>query len=592
MRSPLPDIRGRVLAALCPPVRQPLSRWAEANLFLPAGLSAIPGRLALWQFQRELADALTDPRYERVSVIKGARLGYSTLLLAAIAYYIQNDPTSILAVLPTEDDVRSFVVTQLEPALAASPGLRGALAIRRSAESRDTLSYRQFSGGALRAVAARSPRNLRAHTARVLIVDEADGMEVTSEGSPILLAEKRTMSFDNRKIIVGSTPTDTRTSHVHAAYEASDKRIFECRCPSCDAFNEVRWADIRWPEGKPEEAAWACPSCGVLHPESAKGAMVAGGRWRATAPHVHGHAGFRLSCLIAPHGPAAWPKLAAEFLAAKRQPETLRTFINTVLGEPWNDDGDDAPQPGDLQSLAEPIGLAAIPAEVLFLASGVDVQIDRLEVGTVGFTAADDWLFLDHRVIFGDPTREEVWRDLDDCLRERYRHPAGGYLTRDATCVDAGDGNVMQRVLSFAAAHRAWRVVAIKGAYGVRPPLARTESKRARGLHILGVDPLKGRLFDRLSRNVGVRFSDTLPGAWYEQLMAERRVIRYTRGQPHTVYERYPGRRAESLDCCVYALAARSLIGTDVGRRLAVLQGKPAAAVMPTTIRSAWLERH
>src|SRR5260370_41823743 len=108
-------------------------------------------------------------------------------------------------------------------------------------------------------------------------------METTAEGSPILLAEKRTLSFGDRKIIIGSTPTTTITSHVHDAYENSDKRIYECPCPSCGAFREIRWAAIRWPEGRPQEAAWWCPSCGVFHGGGQKPGILDEGRLRATA---------------------------------------------------------------------------------------------------------------------------------------------------------------------------------------------------------------------------------------------------------------------------------------------------------------------
>jgi phage terminase large subunit GpA-like protein len=54
--------------------------------------------------------------------------------------------------------------------------------------------------------AAKAPRNPRRHDVRVLLVNEADAMEATAEGNPIELAEKRTLSFADRKIIVGSTP--------------------------------------------------------------------------------------------------------------------------------------------------------------------------------------------------------------------------------------------------------------------------------------------------------------------------------------------------------------------------------------------------
>lgn len=588
-RHRLNDARAAALATLRPPDLSPLSDWLEATLRLPRGQSAIPGPIRLWTFQRGLADAMTDPGIERVTVLKGARLGYSTLLVGVLAHFAVRDPTSLLCVLPTEDDARNFVVGQLESAMDASPGLRGVLAMDRSADARDTLMFRKFPGGSLRVVAARAPRNLRAHTARVLVLDEADAMEATTEGSPILLAEKRTLSFGDRKIIMGSTPTNTTTSHVHAAYEQSDRRIYECRCPSCGAHHEILWRDIRWPEGRPDEAAWCCPSCGALHGERHKPAMVAGGRWRATAPDVKDHAGFRLSCLIAPHAPASWGKLAAEFVVAKRHPDTLRTFVNTILAEPWNDDGDDASAPHELQSLAETVSLDSLPDDVLFLTSGVDVQVDRLEIATLGFTADDEWAVLDHRAIFGDPHRDDVWADLDDLLRATHAHPAGGKLACDATCIDAGDGNVMARVLAFAASRRHARVVAVKGATGARPPLQRSESRRAHGLHICGVDGIKTRLFDRLARRKGVRFSDALPGAFYEQLVSERSVVRYQRGQPSRIFERIPGRRAEALDCVVYALAARTLVATSPTRRADDLRGEAPATTAPAVFRSAWL---
>lgn len=44
-----------------------------------------------------------------------------------------------------------------------------------------------------------------------------------------------------------------------------------------------------------------------------------------------------------------------------------------------------------------------------------------------------------------------------------------------------------------------------------------------------------------------------------------------SRGAPLGKWERTPGRRAESLDCMVYAMAVRALIGVDMERREADL---------------------
>jgi hypothetical protein len=44
----------------------PLSRWLEEVVRLPSGIAAVPGPLTLHPFQRAIADAIADPKIERV----------------------------------------------------------------------------------------------------------------------------------------------------------------------------------------------------------------------------------------------------------------------------------------------------------------------------------------------------------------------------------------------------------------------------------------------------------------------------------------------------------------------------------------------
>jgi hypothetical protein len=53
----LAAIRTRALASLIPPPRLQLSNWIEANIRLPEGVSALPGAIRLYPYQREIADA-------------------------------------------------------------------------------------------------------------------------------------------------------------------------------------------------------------------------------------------------------------------------------------------------------------------------------------------------------------------------------------------------------------------------------------------------------------------------------------------------------------------------------------------------------
>lgn len=579
--------RERALAALRPPPRLPLSDWIESNLRLPEDVSALPGEVRLWEFQRGIADAISDPEIERVTLVKSVRVGLSTLLTATIGSFVANEPSPILLLLPTEADCRDYTVSDLEPIFDATPALSGLLSADEA--GRNTLLSRRFPGGSLKVIAAKAPRNLRRHNVRVLLIDEADGMEPTPEGNPVVLAERRTLSFSDRKIIMGSTPTLEATSNVLRAYAQSDQRVFEVPCPECGEFTEILWEHIEWQPAKPETAAFRCPHCEETISERHKSAMMAAGRWRATCPEMKGHAGFRINALVSPHANASWGKLAAEFLAAKGSPDTLQTFVNTLLAQGWREEAEDVDE-SSLQARAEPFSLENVSPDVLLVTAGVDVQDDRLEVTFIGWSR-DAALVLGHVVIWGSPGDDSTWAECDDLLRTTWQHPNGGTLRLDAAVIDSGDGGWTERVYAFCRPRFGRKIMAGKGVAGNRPAITRS-SLKGTPMFLIGVDGLKAQILTRLSRGRSIRFSNTLEPVWYEQLASERRVVRYVRGQPVRRFERKPGMRAEALDCVVYAFAARSLITANLDRREDELAS--VAALRPpfkSVVRSAWLSR-
>lgn len=596
----------RARSRLRPPPRQPLSTWIEQNLRLPEGLAARPGPVHLWPFQRGIADAISDPEIERVTVKKCVRVGYTTLLTGTLASFIANEPAPLLLLLPTDDDCRDYVVSDMEPIFEASPVVAKALTADVDETGRNTIRHRRFPGGSLKVVAGRSPRNLRRHTVRVLLVDEEDGIEVTDEGDAVDLAIKRTLSFPNRKIIRGSTPTDADTSTICREYEVSDRRVYEIQCVECEEFAEPRWEQVEWEKERdaqgvvvrhrPETAAWACPHCGVLVPERRKVEMVSNGRWRATRPEVQGHAGFALSALISPHANASWAALAAEFIEVHDDPDRLRTFRNTLLGEPWSESSDSTTA-DVLAGRAEPFGINValpdgrelpLPAAVLLLTAGVDVQPDRLEVALYGWSRDGTAYALAHFVIWGNTLEGVVWRELDELLLQKWQHPLGGKIGIEAVCVDSGDGGTVEAVYAYCWPRHARGVMAIKGVWGRRPVIEMSKGKIQGGtvlgrgrLWIVGIDEIKQILFEKFARYPDqVRFSESLPLSWFDQLTSERRVIRRVAGRPTRRFERIKNAAAEALDATVYAYAARySLRSVDFDAREGRLTATPEAVV-------------
>ena len=132
------------------------------------------------------------------------------------------------------------------------------------------------------------------------------------------------------------------------------------------------------------------------------------------------------------------------------------------------------------------------------------------------------------------------------------------------------------------------KVLAGKGVAGVRPPLTRSSTKGL-PLFLIGGDGLKAQLLQRLARGRTLRFSDRLEPEYYEQVASERRVVRYIRGAPVRRFERIPGRRAEALDCLVYAMAARLAVTANLEAREGEMACPAAPAARSAVIRSAWL---
>lgn len=98
-----------------------------------------------------IADAISDPLIERITLVKPVRVGFTTLLTGSIGSFVANEPAPILRLLPTEADARDSMVSDVEPIFAASPALRGKLSADIEEGECNTLLSRRFQGSHLRA---------------------------------------------------------------------------------------------------------------------------------------------------------------------------------------------------------------------------------------------------------------------------------------------------------------------------------------------------------------------------------------------------------------------------------------------------------
>lgn len=246
----------------------------------------------------------------------------------------------------------------------------------------------------------------------------------------------------------------------------------------------------------------------------------------------------------------------------------------------------------ELAKRREAFGLPdRVPPEVLVITVGVDCQDDRLEAVFMGHGKGDQTFILAHSVIWGAIDADTTWQELEDALRTTWKHPAGGVIRVDAAVIDSGDGGHADLVHGFTRSRYARRIVSGKGVAGFSRPFIQRSSMKGAPLFLIGVDAIKAQLFNRLARGDTFRFSDDLSPVFFEQLTSERRVVRYYKGQPMRRFERIPGKRAETLDCTVYALAARQLVTADLDRRADEVASVTVAKKPPAVIRSKWLTK-
>ena len=511
-------------------------------------------------------DVLSDPSIHTVVMQKSAQVGFTETLLNILGYYISQDPSPILWVNPTLEMSEVASKTRLAPMLRDTPILRGLVADAKSRDSNNTLLQKNYPGGVLAMAGANSPAGLASRPVRIVLCDEVDRFPASAgpEGDPVNLAIKRSATFQNRKIILGSTPTIKGLSRIEQAYLNSDQRRYYVPCPECGEMQHLIWSNLQWQSNAPETAVYVCRQCGAAIGEKHKARMLARGEWRAENPGVKGTAGFHINELYSPW--RRWTDVVADFLAAKSNTETLKTWINTSLGETWEEQSEKS-DPDTLLARRENYTSARLPSDVLYLTAGVDVQDNRIECEIVGWrqdardSPPESW-GVEYHVISGDPARTGVWGDLDTLLMQDWTTDDGRTLRIQAACVDSG-GHHTSQVYAWCEARKGRHIYAIKGMPGARPiwkPKAGKSKKYQAEVWHIGVDTAKDAWYARLKIaapgpgycHFPLAYSET----YFNGLTAEQVRTKYSKGRPIREWFCPPGRRNEPLDIRCYALAA------------------------------------
>ena len=563
------------IECLKPPPTLTLSQWAEQYFILSAEASAEPGKYttARAPYQKAMLDACSDSDHEEVVFATSAQIGKTTILLALLLYYIHQEPAPILAVQPTKELAGSFSKDRLAPAIRDTKVVTNLVSDVKSRDASNTILAKSFPGGQVTLVGSNSPSSLASRPIRILLADEVDRYPLSAgtEGDPLQLCIKRTATFYNRKIIMVSTPTDRLTSRIWSRFENSDQRKYYIKCTHCDEYFVPVWKEhIKWQKDAsgihlPETALLYCPHCSAGMDDTQRNAAVRNGKWVITKPNSK-VAGFHLSALISPW--SELPKLVVEFLNCKQDVQRLKTFVNTILGEPWEDQSDNLDD-CDFLSRLEQYDVDSLPSGIQLITAGVDTQDDRLEASLYGWGENNEIWHIDHQVFTGNPANPSTWDALSDFLKTKFLRVDGVRLPVASAAIDSG-GHFTAEVYAFCrknAQRRWWAVKGRAGKHSIWPQRA-TNTKNEGRVFLIGVDSAKEQLMTQLKITkegpAYVHFSDRCDAEFFNQLTAEKKVLTYKNGFTFYQYKKEASRRNETWDCFVYAYAAKEGLNVSI----------------------------
>ena len=559
-----------------PPPLLTVSQWADQYRQLSAEGAAEPGK---WnttraEYQRGIMDALNEPGIKRIYVMTSSQVGKTEIELNIIGYFMSHDPCPLLVVYPTTTMAEAFSDDRLVPMLRDTPVLQNLVKTGKKQGSKNTKLHKQFPGGHITLVGSNAPAGLAARPIRGVLFDEIDrypqssGGRDAGEGDVISLARKRTQTFFNSFEIGVSTPTVKGLSRIEMAYNESDKRRYYVPCPECGEYQTLNWRNVSWSKNEneehmPETAVYACEKCGVLWTEQQRHGAVKRGKWVADNPGGD-TAGFFINELYSPW--STLEKIVSEFVTAKTSPDRLRVWINTTLGETFEEGTNEIDTVGlmgrreDYQELPENVGV---------LCMSVDVQDDRLEYLICGYADKNEIYAYQYGVIMGNPSEYEAWADLEIVRTSHYPVADGTTLPVAVTMIDTGYKT--QECYEYIKRSRG-RVYGSKGSSvvssGQRPLIKKPSKNNSHRVNVYSIatDTGKDMLFARLAIDTPgpsyIHFNRSFDENFFIMLSAEKRVTKFHKGFPRREWIKVAPRN-ESIDLFVYNFAAYAALNVQ-----------------------------
>ena len=584
--------------AVKPVIRKPLARFIEEDYRLDTAHNASP-QMTLFGYQRALCEILDDPATRRFTARKSTRTGFTAIVTAFLVRELDQNPGPLGVYMPTDAMADELAERDLTPALQVNASVAAKLK-HKPGSARDKASFREVPGGSLRLLSAATAKSFRGHTFRVVAVDEFDAVgdgatAIFKEGSPIKLIERRLHTFDNSLLIAGGSPVNA-DGLTETEFLKGTQSHWAVQCLDCDSefvylfANDMPdnppvpcvpllWDDDEDDKALPDTAHVICPECGGVHHADQQDALNERGRFVPFNPDPEpGHISVYFWAGLAGFEKSRWPNLVREFLDARDKPQELQTWLNTLIGLPWQKSSRGISLKELEANASDGWSGEVAPAQVEIVTAGVDVQGDRIEVLRTGWDALERSYLLEHKVIMGDTASPKgtAWQELYEYLKTPSPHELVGQMKVLATCIDHGHSAIAVEAFTSTREARDRQWWAVKGAsVATAPawPVKASRSKRGKSLFVIGQQAIAKTIYAYMqisdpSQTGFVNYPDAewFDDAFKRQLASEGPVeVKTARGTEERIQVREGYKRNEAIDILRYSYAA--LLGLKKERR-------------------------
>jgi phage terminase large subunit GpA-like protein len=572
--------------------------WADAYFFMSSESSYTKGKWKTHPYQVAILNAMCNDEISEVNWKKSARTGYTKLLVITIGYKIEHKNRNVAVWQPDDSARDRFSKTHVDPMIRDVTPVSALFPWAGKKHKNNTIEAKVFlNQKQLHLLGGKAAKNYREISVDDAIYDELSKFDndVERDGSPTLLGDKRLDGSAFGKSIRGSSPGIAGNCLIDEATQESG-HIFKryVPCIHCGVHQDLIFGGkdighgLKWDadlpdEQKPASAHYVCPECGgVMSYADYHEDMDEGGYWLSDSGLLtyDGMIFYRdgeisltpdavsFESWAAYSHNSPWSRIVKDWIKSQKSPSKLKTFVNTTLGQTWEEEEGEKVEADHLIMRRE---YYEYHQDIKLITFGVDTQDDRFEIQFDGWGAGEERWSLGYHRLFGDPSREEIWVKLAELLRGT---TFGGHNAH-VGCMDHG-GHYSDEVNKFSLKTGRLFVIPIKGSSMYGRPVATFPAKPNKNkvyLTEVGTDTGKELMNQRLKITTpGAGYwhfpvNDQFNDEYFKQLLSEKRLPKYIKGKKTYVWDAQ-GRRNEPWDCSNYSLAACRIAQQHLGVRL------------------------